>query len=81
MKVAREYNIPKSVLWRRCQREGVLRGEARRCYNYSPDDIDQARQMLLGGRPLSTIVKDTKVLSQGTDVFRIRIMNFFCSLP
>nr|XP_027236590.1 uncharacterized protein LOC113827855 [Penaeus vannamei] len=70
MKVAREYNIPKSVLWRRCQREGVLRGEARRCYNYSPDDIDQARQMLLGGRPLSTIVKDTKIPK--TTLFRIK---------
>lgn len=78
MKVAREYNIPKSVLWRRCQREGVLRGEARRCYNYSPDDIDQARQMLLGGRPLSTIVKDTKVLFWGTQCIRIWFMNFFC---
>lgn len=61
MKVAREYNIPKSVLWRRCQREGIFREEMRRCYNYSQDDLSQARRMLLSGCSLSQIVKDTKV--------------------
>ncbi|XP_071522737.1 uncharacterized protein [Panulirus ornatus] len=70
MKVAREYNIPKSVLWRRCQREGVLREETRRCYNYSQDDISQARHMLLEGCSLSQIVRETKIPK--TTLFRLK---------
>ncbi|XP_042232328.1 uncharacterized protein LOC121873082 [Homarus americanus] len=70
MKVAREYNIPKSVLWRRCQREGVLREETPRSYNYSPDDLNQAREMLLNGCTLSHIVKETKIPK--TTLFRLK---------
>ncbi|XP_069194998.1 uncharacterized protein [Procambarus clarkii] len=70
MKVAREYNIPKSVLWRRCQREGILREEARRCYNYSQDDLGQARDMLINGCSLSQIVKETKIPK--TTLFRLK---------
>lgn len=70
MKVAREYNIPKSVLWRRCQQEGVLREETRRCYNYSQGDLNQARQLLLNGCSLSQIVKQTKIPK--TTLFRLK---------
>lgn len=61
MKVARQYNIPKSVLWRRCQREavGVRRGGAG--YSYAQRELNVARQRLLDGASLSHIVKETKV--------------------
>lgn len=63
MKVARQYNISKSVLWRRCQREavGVRRGGGD--YSYAQRDLSVARQRLLDGASLSNIVKETKVRS------------------
>ncbi|KAK3892035.1 hypothetical protein Pcinc_004004 [Petrolisthes cinctipes] len=75
MKVARQYNIPKSVLWRRCQLEAVVSGGVRRGgggggYGYAQRDLSVARQRLLDGTSLSHIVKETKIPK--TTLFRIK---------
>lgn len=70
MKAAKQYNIPKSVLWRKCQRDGIFRRESQRYYNYGRDDLAQARQMLLTGQSLIDTVKETKIPK--TTVFRLK---------
>ncbi|KAK3893148.1 hypothetical protein Pcinc_003018 [Petrolisthes cinctipes] len=75
MKVAIQYNIPKSVLWRRCQLEavvssGVRRGGGGGGYGYAQRDLSVARQRLLDGASLSHIVKETKISK--TTLFRMK---------
>ncbi|KAK7076915.1 hypothetical protein SK128_025732, partial [Halocaridina rubra] len=70
MKAAKEFNIPKSVLWRKCQGEGIYRKSDHRFYNYNRENLLRARDMLISGRSLSDIVKETKIPK--TSVFRLK---------
>ncbi|XP_066939003.1 uncharacterized protein [Macrobrachium rosenbergii] len=70
MKAAKEYNIPKSVLWRKCQKDNIFPKESQRFYSYSQDDVIRAKEMLCSGQSLIEIVKETKIPK--TTVFRLK---------
>ncbi|CAL4066661.1 unnamed protein product [Meganyctiphanes norvegica] len=71
MKVARDFNIPKSVLWRKCNREGIIREiDSLKRFYYTQQDLQHARSMLMEGRGLSCIVKDKKIPK--TTLFRLK---------
>ncbi|XP_064103331.1 uncharacterized protein LOC135213280 [Macrobrachium nipponense] len=63
MKAAKEYNIPKSVLWRKCQKDNIFPKESQHFYSYSQEDVIRAKEMLCNGQSLIEIVKETKVSS------------------
>ncbi|XP_076063261.1 uncharacterized protein LOC143038138 [Oratosquilla oratoria] len=69
LKVSRDFNIPKSVLWRRCHRDGAGKDDSRgRCY--TQEDMSRAREMLQDNKTISQVFRETQIPK--TTVFRIK---------